>query len=54
MNRAEDILHALATAKTFARQENGRWRVVGRDRAGDTVVAIVSVTEETVVVVTTF
>ena len=36
----EDIQHALATAWAFKLQDNGRWRVTGKDLDGDDLTVI--------------
>ena len=51
--RFSDVEHALVNAARCALQENGRWRVDGRDLDGDDITLVV-VIEAGVVVVTLF
>jgi hypothetical protein len=48
-----DALHALKTAPECVAQENGRWKVPGKDLGGDDLTAVV-VMEGGVLVVTLF
>jgi hypothetical protein len=51
----EDIEHALATAWAFKLQDNGRWRVTGKDLDGKDLTVIVLIdTDGKVIAWTTF
>jgi hypothetical protein len=51
----EDIQHALATAWAFTLQDNGRWRVIGKDLDGSDLTVIVLIgADRKVIAWTTF